>query len=395
MVRKRSIKVSDVIRLGLTESVSSLSFAKRKVVEAILACRTEKLGGHITECTACGHREQSYNSCWNRHCPDCQGGRAFQWVAKRAEELLAVSYYHVVFTIPSEFRKLCYANKKIIFDIIFEASAESMQDAAMSRYGVQLGFFGVLHTWNQVMEFHPHPHYAVPAGGITKEGEWKSFPGGSRFFLPVRVLSKLYRGKFISLLKSRYSELYLEGELSHLKNPREFEHLISKAAAKDWVVYAKRPFGSAEIVLKYLSSYTHRVGISSKRLRSLTKTEISFSARALKPGKKRIVTLTVKEFTKRFLLHTLPHKYRRIRYFGFLNNGQRAKTVQKIQNQLGKAPLEKPKPDKTKTCAKCKSNSLTLIAILKPHRASFRDGTNPWAHRFTQTYATDPPGHSC
>ena len=386
-------RVSDVFRAGLRScSHEWISRDKQKIIDAILACRTSALGGHISECGRCGRREQSYNSCWNRHCPSCQGGKAFQWVSERAQELLPVPYYHVVFTLPSEVRNLCYRNKKIVYDCMFQAASESMQEAASRKHQVQLGFFGILHTWNQELQYHPHNHFVVPAGGLTREGEWRNFPSASKFFLPVRVLSKLFKGKFIWHLKNAYRNnlLYLENELSPLQNPKDFEHLISKAASQDWVVYAKRPFGGPGQVLKYLASYTHRVGISERRIVALTNGDVSFSARSRgEKQKKKIVTIPAHLFIRRFLLHTLPKGFRRIRYFGFLVNHIRAKRIGAIHQNLEFAPP--PQEITLNRCLHCHIGTTTIVQILKPHRSRARQPLHAATYTIRQNSLAQAP----
>lgn len=353
--------------------------------QAIVRCRTSALGGHVTQCRECGHREQSYNSCWNRHCPKCQGGAAFSWASNRMQELLPVPYYHVVFTLPSELRELCYYNKRVMYEILYASSSRTLLDVARNNEGLQLGFLSVLHSWNQELGYHPHIHYIVPGGGLTPDGSWRNLSRGAKFLLPVRVLSKVFCGKFIEALKAAYAggKLYLEGRLSHLKNPRAFEHLMSKAASKPWVVYAKRPFAGPEVVLKYLAHYTHRVAISNRRLRAVDATTVSFAARDRhRKHKKRIVTLSHSAFVQRFLQHTLPKGFRRIRYFGFLANSDKRERLSLIRQQLGASsnnaliPNQEP-PKLEPTCANCGSKGLVLLHVYyNPHRGS-RGTTNP------------------
>jgi hypothetical protein len=364
------IEVADVFRQVDPKRFSQLSSDKRRVLQAIVKCRTSALGGHISRCGKCGHKEQSYNSCWNRHCPRCQGGAAFDWVSARCSELLSVPYFHLVFTLPSELRALCYQNKSTMYEILFKATSEAIQDAA-ERRGVKLGFFGVLHTWNQEMQYHPHLHYIVPGAGFSLNRSSAVRLGSARFLLPVRVLSKLFRGKFIDYLKTayRHGKLKFFGNLQHLQDPRTFEHLISKSATNDWVVYAKRPFASPERVVKYLASYTHRVAISKKRLRSLTNSEVTFSARARgKKRKKRLVRLSPEQFVQRFLLHVIPKGFRRIRYYGFLYNERRTENLTRLRELLTLASQSTPKTPHPQRCPKCTNGLLTLFLLVKPHR---------------------------
>jgi hypothetical protein len=365
-------EVADIFNSLTGSQVSSLRLSpdKRRVFRAITRCRTAELGAHVHGCKSCGYREQSYNSCLNRHCPKCRGGVSFEWVQARREELLPVSYYHVVFTLPSELRQLCYANKRLMYDLLFRASNEALCAAAQRREQLKLGSFGILHTWNQELQYHPHVHYVVAAGGLSADGRWRNFTNGSKFFLPVRVLSKIFRGIFIAHLKraNNAGKLFFPKHLSHLANPRDFEHLVSRAARHDWVVYAKRPFASPEHVIKYLGSYVHRVAISNSRLRSVSSTEVRYAARDPKrKDKKRIRTLTPEQFTKRFLQHVLPRSFKRIRYFGFMTNEKRAATLTKIRAQLKVKPPT-PTANLERRCPKCPTGILAWIPCLNPHR---------------------------
>jgi hypothetical protein len=366
---RSKLDISDIFKLV---SVNKFTPDQQKVYRAITRCRTAELGGHIVKCLACGHQEQSYNSCWNRHCPKCQGGAAFKWTADREKELLPVPYFHVVFTIPEELRDLCYYNKLLLYDILFKSSSDTLLDIAKKNHDIKLGFFGVLHTWNQEMQFHPHAHFAVPGGGIDSSGKWKEIRKSGKFLLPVKVLSQVFCGKFIEQLKAAYksNKLYLEGTLSHLKNPKEFEHLINRATSKSWVVYAKRPFAGPDVVLKYLSNYTHKVAISNYRLRSISDNLVTFSARDLKrKDKKRLVSLPPYIFVQRFLQHTLPFGLRRIRYFGFLHNSQKKVHLEQIRSQLNVTSKINLKASLTPLpCSKCQSNHLIKLPLShNPH----------------------------
>lgn len=366
------LEVSDIFRANLEKVSSKLqkySPDKLKVISAIINCRTGALGGHLRRCTFCGHQEQAYNSCWNRHCPKCQGGRSFSWVEGRSKELLPVPHAHVVFTLPKELRSLCYANKRVFYDLLFEASSSSLQLAANTRHKMKLGFFGILHSWNQELDYHPHIHYVVPICGFKRDGTIV-IPKQGSYFLPVKVLSKLYRGKVISALKKLYSAgtLFIPQNLSHLNNPREFEHLISKSTTSDWVVYAKRSFANPTQVIKYLGSYIHRIAISNSRLLSLDNSNVTFRARhRTKKQKRRVVTLTIQEFVHRYLLHLLPKGFRRVRYLGFLANPTRSINISKLREVLSSVPLPATKRTPT-TCTNCGKHSLKLIALIKPHR---------------------------
>ena len=338
---------------------------------AIISCRTAECGAHLRRCNHCGAEEQSYNSCWNRHCPKCQGSAVFEWVAKRQGELLPVPYFHVVFTLPEEFRALCFANKGQLYELLFRATSKALLTVGQNNHGLRLGFFGVLHTWNQELMFHPHIHYVVPGGGIDAQGKWCSIRANGRFLMPVRILSRVFRGIFIDGLRKLYrkGELYLEHGLSPLRNPRDFERLISKATRSEWVVYAKRPFSGAQVVVKYLSAYTHRVAISNHRLTDVSNGEVTFSARdRLNKAKKRQVTLPLQTFVQRFLQHTLPRSFRRIRYFGFMYNQRKHEVLAKLRAQFN-APALLPTPQEhPHTCKVCTQGLMRVVLVLKAHR---------------------------
>lgn len=383
-------EVSDVFRAVIPEIANlNLSADKRRVITSILSCRTSRLGGHIRECNTCGHKEQAYNSCWNRHCPKCRGGSVFDWVSAREEDLLPVPYYHVVFTLPQELRTLCYQNKRAVYDVMFRASAEAMQDATKTRYDAQLGFFGVLHTWNQELRYHPHIHFVIAGGGITPDKQCWQPVGNERFFLPVRVLSKLYRGKVIYYLKELYrrEKLNFFGDSEYLKDPRAFEHLMSKATTNDWVVYAKKPFAGPERVIKYLASYTHKVAISNARLRSVNQNQVQFVARDPKrKHKKRILKITPKDFVNRFLLHLIPKGYKRIRYYGYLFNAKREENMVLLRKFFDSKPITQA-ISPLNACLHCLQGTLSLSRLIKPHRKPLSLSSTPDFF----TFALDPP----
>lgn len=304
------------------------------------------------------------------------------------QELLPVAYYHVVFTLPSELRELCFHNKRIFYELLYTSSSRTLLDVAQNNEGVQLGFLGVLHSWNQELGYHPHIHYIVAGGGLTKDSRWRYLSRGNRFLLPVRVLSQVFRGKAIEMLKKLYAEgeLYLGGKLSYLKDPRAFEKLLNQAAKKPWAVYAKRPFAGPEVVLKYLAHYTHRVAISNRRLRAITTTTVSFVARDREhKHKKRLVTLPHALFMRRFLQHTLPKGFRRIRYFGFLANSDKTARLARLRAQLKVAPLSPPEqPQLEPSCIKCGSNTLVRLELhYNPHSNNQEGRTHPKSVRIS------------
>lgn len=369
------------------------------VYRAITRCRTAALGGHRSRCTHCEHEEYNFNSCWNRHCPKCQGGETFAWVKEREKELLPVEYFHVVFTLPSEFRDLCYKNKKQIYTLLSTASQETLLQIAKDKGDITLGGFSVLHSWNQELQYHPHLHYCIPGGGLIPDGTWKKARRDGKFFLPVRILSAVFKGIFIKGLKELYPKLYVKD--SELENPREFEHLISKAAAKPWSVYAKRPFAGTSAVLKYLASYTHRVAISNKRIVEVSDSTVSFLARdRFRKEKKKVVTVTKHHFVHSFLYHVLPKGFRRVRYFGFLANRTKAQKLEAIRALLGATslPSEVVPPIAVSTessstsdlfCPKCKTGRLTLSVLYKPHKAAHARLLNNNIPSFP--FCLDPP----
>jgi hypothetical protein len=334
-MQRPSIELADVIRAAgpafIARSRGWFTWLHLKVLVAILRCRTELLGGHVDACSKCGHRAISYNSCRNRHCPRCQTRARDRWVEARTRDLLPTGYAHVVFTLHHALAPLALQNKATIYDLLIRASAETLLEIAADpkHLGAEVGFFSVLHTWNQKLQLHPHVHCVVPAGGLALDhSRW--IRASPNFFLPVRVLADVFRGKFVEGLRQLYAarQLTLEGVLTPLQNPRTFSELLRTVHEKEWVVYAKRPFGGAEHVVHYLGRYTHRVAISSQRLLSLEQNRVTFRWRDSEHhNKQRQMTLTVDEFVRRFLLHVLPLRFVRIRYFGFFAHRRRKESL--------------------------------------------------------------------
>ena len=371
-------EVSNIIRRNFEKvSYKNYSSDQLRVLTAITRCRTAELGGHKRSCESCDYEVPAYNSCLNRHCPKCKGGAVFDWIASREQELLNVPYFHLVFTTPSELKDIFYQNKKICYDILFKAASETLNTVAANNKDVRLGYFGVLHTWNQQLQYFPHLHFVVPGCGITKDDKYKSL-GKGKYFLPVKVLSKVYQGKLIYYLKKAYFEKKLKffGTQTHLENPQEFNHQMSRATRQDWVVYAKRPFAGAQAVVRYLSSYTHRVGISNNRIKNLTSDTVSFTARdKTKIGGTTLVTITIENFVNRFLLHLLPSKYRRVRHYGFLSNSEKVKSLA-ILKAYRISPVESAAKKTFLVCPKCKKSSLTRYLPLRAHSSPFRTQFN-------------------
>jgi hypothetical protein len=313
-----------------------------KVLLAIARCRTAALGGHVDQCTRCGHRATiSYNSCRNRHCPKCQTAARDRWIAARQKELLPTRYVHVVFTLPAPLAPLALQNKKFIYSLLLRASAETLLEVACDprHLGAEIGFFSVLHTWNQKLGLHPHVHCVIPAGGLSLDHtHW--IKSRSRFFLSIKVLRRVFRGKFVAGLKQAFhsGRLSFRGNLAALAQPKTFAAWLRSLFRKDWVVYAKRPFGGPEYVLQYLGRYTHRVAISNHRLVSFAEGKVTFRWRdSAHNNEQKLMTVEQDEFLRRFLLHLLPKGFVRIRHFGFLANRRRATLLPLCFHLLGAA----------------------------------------------------------
>jgi hypothetical protein len=331
-----------------------LSWKHVKVLRAIRRCRTAALGGHLDECTRCGHRAISYNSCHNRHCPKCQTGARDRWIAARQRELLPTRYVHVVFTLPRELVPLALQNRKVVYDLLFRASAETLLDIARDprHLGGEIGFFSVLHTWNQKLGLHPHVHCVVPAGGLSPDRTRWIKPHDA-FFLPVKVLSRVFRGKFVEALQGAFREdrLRFQGSLTPLAHPKTFADWLRALFRKDWVVYSKRPFGGPHYVLQYLGRYTHRVAISNHRLVSLADGKVTFRWRdSAHNNEQKLMALSLDEFLCRFLLHVLPKGFVRIRNFGFLANRRRASTLPVCFQLLDSTPQATPEVSTIRPC---------------------------------------------
>ena len=340
------LEVADLVRVAgqafIERSRKWISWKHVKVLLAIQRCRTAVLGGHLDECTRCGHRAISYNSCRNRHCPKCQAGARDRWLEKRRRELLPTPYVHVVFTLPRPLASLALQNKKIVYDLLFRTSAETLLEMARDprHLGAEIGFFSVLHTWNQKLQLHPHVHCVIPSGGLSPNRlHW--IKTHYAFFLPVQVLGRVFRGKFVAALKRAFQDgqLHFHGDLKPLAQPKTFFAWLRPLFRKDWVVYAKRPFGGPEYVLRYLGRYTHRVAISNHRLVTFADQKVTFHWRdSAHKNEQRRMTLSLDEFLRRFLLHLLPDGFVRIRHFGFLANRQRATLLPLCFQLLSSAP---------------------------------------------------------
>ena len=311
-------------------------------MRAIEVCRTSALGGHAEKCGRCDYTRICYNSCRNRHCPKCQNTERAKWLESRRGELLPVEYFHVVFTIPEEIARIAFHNKELVYGILFRAASEALLTIARDpkRLGAEIGFFGILHTWGQNLLHHPHVHFVVPGGGISPDLAWISCRSG--FFLPVKVLSRLFRRLFLEALRTAYRNHELEffGELESLTEENAFPAYLHPVEQSEWVVYAKKPFGGPQKALDYLGRYTHRVALSNDRILDVSNGQVTFQwrdYRAKDKCKSRTMTLPADEFIRRFLIHTLPPGFRRIRHFGFLSNRFRKEKLELCRKLLSNA----------------------------------------------------------
>src|SRR5215471_6235746 len=338
------LEVADLIRSEgaafLERNRQWIRWKHVKVLLAIARCRTAALGGHLDECTRCGHRATiSYNSCRNRHCPKCQTAARERWIAARRRELLPTRYLHIVFTLPHRLAPLVLQNKKVLYDLLFRTSAETLQEVARDprHLGAEIGFFSVLHTWSQQLNAHPHVHCVVPAGGLSLD-HTRWVRSRENYFLPREVLREIFRGKFVAALKQafRNGRLNFHGDLKLLAQTKTFAAWLRPLYRQDWIVYLKRPFGGPEYVLQYLGRYTHRVAISNHRLVSLADGKVIFRWRdSAHNNEQKLMTLSLDEFLRRFLLHLLPKGFVRIRNFGFLANRRRSTLLPLCFHLLG------------------------------------------------------------
>lgn len=360
-------EVADVVRIHGEQFVEQygqwLDSHARRVLDAIRNCRTAVLGGHVDACDRCGHRVISYNSCRDRHCPKCQGAARQRWLADRSAELLPVPYFHVVFTLPQELAPLALQNKRVVYGILFQAvSATLLEVAADPKHlGAAIGFLAVLHTWGQNLQHHPHLHCVVPGGGLSPDRAcWIS--SGDRFLLPVKVLSRVFRGKFLALLRKAFRK----GKLAFHDRSPEFEAVLKQAYNREWVVYTKPPFGGPELVLRYLANYTHRVAISNHRILSVADGQVTFRWKDYAQGnQKKQMTLTGCEFLRRFMMHVLPKGFVRIRQFGIFANRQRKVLLETCRRLLPEplisAHTEADSRPELALCPACKVGRLYIV----------------------------------
>jgi hypothetical protein len=387
------LEVADVFRDGESDFLAQygrmLSREQRQVLRAVIQCRTAALGGHVQWCGDCGHQRIHYNSCRNRHCPKCQAMARAAWLEKRESELLPIPYFHVVFTLPHELAPLALQNKRVIYDILFRAAADTLLQLAADpkHLGATIGCLMVLHTWGQNLMHHPHAHAIVTGGGLSLDGtRWIDCRRSGRrdFFVPVRILSRVFRGKFIALLKQAFvsGQLAFHGRLKSLDDAMAFEQLLNMSVHKDWVVYAKRPFGGPSQVLKYLARYTHRVAISNRRLLGLRDGQVSFGYKDYADDQQnKVMTLSTSEFIRRFLMHTLPSRFVRIRYCGFLANRYRNERLDQCRRLLGVPAAPNLPTDQVETpaevsdgpchlemCPACGRKSFVIIEVIPATR---------------------------
>ncbi len=377
------LEIADVFRQYKNEFFTKwgghLTAQQQKVFRDICTCRTAACGARVEQCDQCSDRKLHFNSCRNRHCPRCQSSARDRWLARMSRDLLPVPYCHVVFTLPGQLTALAFQNARLIYNMLFRAASEALLTIAADRkrMGARVGFLAVLHTWNQKLNLHPHLHCLVPAGGFSSDqSRW--IHSRKRFFLPVRVLGSRFRKQFLDLLSAawRDKKLRLSGSLIHLRNAASFDRLVSQLKRLNWVVYAKRPFGGPEYVLKYLARYTHRVAISSGRLVSCHDGQVSFRWRDSADGnQQKVMTLDAVEFIRRFLQHALPSGFVKIRHFGFLANPCRKKALLIARTLLlsGPPPEVSLSPEQRnaveRKCPACGVGRLCVLGWLPPSLA--------------------------
>lgn len=379
-----TFEVADIVRAHgdafRRAHAESLSVGQKRVLRAIERCRTAALGGHLERCDQCGHERNAYNSCADRHCPKCQSFARAKWLEKRQGEILECEYFHVVFTLPAELATLALQNKRQMYDLLFRATADTLQSIAADpqHLGAQIGFFCILHSWGQTLNFHPHLHCVVPGGGISLDGSrWVACRPG--FFLPVKVLSRRFRKLYLRYLEQTYAagKLQFFGELQGLSDPKSFARYLTPLHDSEWVVYAKAPFGGPDRVLDYLGRYTHRVAISNNRLEALNDGQVHFAYKDYKHEQQhKVMTVSADEFLRRFLLHVLPDSFQRIRHYGLLSNRHRAENLIRCRELLAMpAPIPAPEPNYRERwqqltghdplqCPQCRNGKMVRIAIL-------------------------------
>jgi Putative transposase/Transposase zinc-binding domain len=390
MTRPR-LEVAEVIRCCrdafLEQYGAGLAPEQRRALDDLTACRTAALGGHVLECPGCGHQEVSYNSCGNRHCPKCQATAAARWLEAQAADLLETPYFHVVFSLPGALGPVALVNPRVVYGLLMRAAAATLLEVAANpkHLGAEVGVLAVLHTWGQSLALHPHVHCVVTGGGLSPDGgRWVA--GRDDFFLPVRVLSRVFRGKFIAGLRAAFKRgrLRFPGRLAALARPGRFDRLLAETVRTEWVVHAKPPFGGPATVLKYLARYTHRAAISNHRLVSLVDGQVTFRWKDYAHGGRQgTMTLTAVEFVRRFLRHVLPVSFVRVRHYGLLANRHRREKLARCRELLGMAvtpqaetapadPDPVPPPGReaavtpTRVCPRCGAGRMVVVAEFPP-----------------------------
>jgi hypothetical protein len=392
--KRPAVEVAEVIRADgeafLAKHGARLTVVQRKALRDLAVCRTAALGGHVQRCADCGHERIAYNSCRNRHCPKCQALARARWLAREAEHLLPVEYHHVVFTLPAEVAELALANPAVLYEALFQAAAATLRDVAATpkRLGGRIGVLMVLHTWGQNLHHHPHVHGVVTGGGLScnAQGDIDAQPRwvGCRpgFFLPVRVLSRVFRGKYLERLRQLFDQgkLRCAGRLSALANPERFTEYLRPLYNKEWVVYAKPPFGGPAQVLKYLARYTHRVAISSARLLTFAGAQVTFRYKDYAAGNRhKAMTLSAEEFLRRFVQHVLPRGFVKIRHYGLLANRHRQERLEICRRLLLTAPVanlldatarDAVEPPQEPCCPKCGGQRFVILELPPAETAS-------------------------
>ena len=382
-------EMADILRNygSVYKQSQKLPLKSLKVMGAIGNCRTSVLGGHIDQCNECGHERNAYNSCRNRHCPKCQGLEQLKWLEKRKQELLPVRYFHLVFTIPSELNHLVLINQKILYAILFKAASQTvcMLAGQDKHLGAKPGCIAVLHTWGQSLIDHPHIHIIVTGGGLSVDSK-KWINSGKKFFIPVKIMSRVFRGKYLAFLKDAYdnNDLLFEGNSKHLKENKHFKQLLDLLYKKQWIVYAKKPFGNPAKVLNYLGKYTHRIAISNHRILGIDNNRIRFKWKDYTDNKQKVMSLTANEFIRRFLLHVLPAGFFKIRYYGLLASRTKKENLilsckllkvncklNNINNETWQNILLKLTGFDVNKCPYCKKGQMKTVKIIEPRASPF------------------------
>lgn len=364
------VEVADIFRRygDQYREDNNLTTKQHQAMFDIEHCRTGYFGYHVDACDACGHVDRPHNSCRNRHCPKCQGISRRKWVNARVKNLLPVPYYHVTFTLPNMVNPLVPFNKELFYELIFDSSSQTLLKFGRDPkwLGAMIGFYGILHSWGGKMWHHLHTHFVMPAGGIDDQGRWVTPKYKGRFMFPVYAVSEVFRGKFIQGLKRAYyqGELVLPNGYTHLADPKHFERYIDSVVARDWNVNIKRPFADPERVVRYIGRYTHKIAISNSRIIKLEKNRVHFKFKNYRnDGRWEETSLTVHDFINRFLMHVLPHRFHKIRHYGFLANGRCKAMVSHIRDQLGQNEvLDSTHPEPLgHQCPKCRKGIMRAL----------------------------------